>query len=206
MKILFPLELNQNEVRNAVAQNLAAAPSTPLPGQFYYDSTIKKIRVWDGASWITLGGGGAGGFTPKGNWNAATNTPALADGIGTNGDIYRVNVAGATVLNGFSAWDVGDELFFDGANWVPIDNTIYATIEQLATKTARFAADVGDGAATAIVVTHNLGTRDVAVRVRQSAAPYAFVEPDIEATSTNSVTLRFSVAPTAAQYRCLVVG
>jgi hypothetical protein len=67
-----------------------------------------------------------------------------------------------------------------------------------------FAADVGDGTSTVITVTHNLGSRDVVVVLREAAAPYAYVYPDVEAATTNTVTLRFATAPTAAQYRALV--
>lgn len=33
---------------------LAAAPqpSVPVEGQFYYDSTMKKVLLWDGTKWI----------------------------------------------------------------------------------------------------------------------------------------------------------
>ena len=32
----------------------------------------------------------------KGTWNAATNTPTLANGTGNQGDVYLCNVAGTT--------------------------------------------------------------------------------------------------------------
>jgi hypothetical protein len=67
-----------------------------------------------------------------------------------------------------------------------------------------YAADIGNGSLTAIVVTHGLNTRDVVVMVRQNTTPWAFIEPDIEATDANTVTLRFTTAPTAAQYRAIV--
>lgn len=71
---------------------------------------------------------------------------------------------------------------------------------------AKYATDVGDGAATAYVITHSLNTRDALVQVHESATPWAVVEPDIEMTSVNTVTLRFTVAPTSNQYRVTVVG
>jgi hypothetical protein len=67
-----------------------------------------------------------------------------------------------------------------------------------------YAADIGNGSLTTIVVTHNLNTRDVVVMVRQNTTPWAFIEPDIEATDANTVTVRFTTAPTAAQYRAIV--
>lgn len=67
-----------------------------------------------------------------------------------------------------------------------------------------YATDIGNGTLTAIIVTHNLNTRDVLVKVRSNTTPWAYIEPDIEATDANTVTLRFTTAPTAAQYRAIV--
>ena len=70
----------------------------------------------------------------------------------------------------------------------------------------KYATSIGDGAALAYVVTHNLNTQDVMVRLRDNSSPFAYMEPDFEATSVNTVTVRFTVAPTTNQYRCIVFG
>jgi hypothetical protein len=70
----------------------------------------------------------------------------------------------------------------------------------------RYATDVGTGSATAITVTHNLGTKDCVVAVYDNTTPFAVVVCDVEMTTTNTVTLRFAVAPTSSQYRCVVIG
>ena len=45
----------------------------------------------------------------QGNWDASTNTPTLADGVGSTGDVYRVNVAGTQDLgSGNITFAVGD--------------------------------------------------------------------------------------------------
>jgi hypothetical protein len=62
-----------------------------------------------------------GGMDYQGTWNATTNTPALASGVGTKGYYYKVNVAGTTTLDGVSAWNVGDLAVFDGTAWDKID-------------------------------------------------------------------------------------
>jgi hypothetical protein len=62
-------------------------------------------------------------FEFKGNWNANTNTPALASGVGTQGDLYRVSVAGTTNLDGITDWQVGDQAIFDGTAWVKQDGS-----------------------------------------------------------------------------------
>ena len=55
----------------------------------------------------------------KGTWDASTNTPSLADGIGTNGDFYVVSVAGTvnfgTVENPRNVtFYVNDRVIYDG--------------------------------------------------------------------------------------------
>jgi hypothetical protein len=59
----------------------------------------------------------------QGTWNAATNTPALASGVGTKGYYYIVSVAGTTNLDGITDWFVGDWAIFDGTAWQQVDNT-----------------------------------------------------------------------------------
>jgi hypothetical protein len=62
-----------------------------------------------------------GGMSYAGVWNAATNTPALAAGIGTKGAYYKVSVAGNTVIDGLGSWGVGDFAAFNGTTWDKID-------------------------------------------------------------------------------------
>lgn len=60
-----------------------------------------------------------------GTWNADTNTPAFADGVGVAGDMYKVSVSGTTSLDGIAVWDKDDIAFFSdvlGA-WCKLDNT-----------------------------------------------------------------------------------
>jgi hypothetical protein len=64
----------------------------------------------------------------------------------------------------------------------------------------------GDGAALFYVLTHNLGTTDVIVQVSRVVSPFDVVNCDIERTSTNSVTVRFAVAPTTNQFRVNITG
>jgi hypothetical protein len=54
----------------------------------------------------------------KGTWNAATNTPTLADGTGNQGDVYLCNVAGtANFGSGPIAFAVGDQAIYSGTIW-----------------------------------------------------------------------------------------
>lgn len=56
----------------------------------------------------------------QGVFNASTNTPTLANGTGSPGDVYRVSVAG-TVLGLDLA--VGDYVIYNGATWEKSDTT-----------------------------------------------------------------------------------
>ena len=69
----------------------------------------------------------------------------------------------------------------------------------------KFSANIGNGAATAIAVTHNLGTQDVTVTVREVSSQ-ARVLVDWVATDVNTATLSFAVAPASNAFRVSVVG
>lgn len=61
------------------------------------------------------------GVHPKGNWDCPGNNPHLSNGGGggVNGDIYFVNPAGTTTIDGISSWSIGDCIFNQGGTlWV----------------------------------------------------------------------------------------
>ena len=62
-----------------------------------------------------------GALNYKGTWNASTNTPTLASGVGTKGDYYVVSVAGTTAIDGLSLWGVGDWITFNGSVWQRVE-------------------------------------------------------------------------------------
>jgi hypothetical protein len=54
----------------------------------------------------------------KGTWDAATNTPTLADGTGNQGDVYLCNVAGTVNFgSGPISFVVGDQVIYSGTIW-----------------------------------------------------------------------------------------
>ncbi len=64
-----------------------------------------------------LTAGIAGGLTFQGVWNAATNQPPLASGVGTKAAYYEVGTAGSTTLDGINQWNSGDLVIFNGSVW-----------------------------------------------------------------------------------------
>lgn len=48
------LNLQQNQLENAVIQNLAADPSSGKAGQIYYNTTDKTYKYHDGTQWVSI--------------------------------------------------------------------------------------------------------------------------------------------------------
>lgn len=69
----------------------------------------------------------------------------------------------------------------------------------------RYAIDIGNGSLTTIPVTHGLGSLDVTIAVYEKAGN-AQVYPEVSLTDSNTISIEFSVAPTASQYRVVVIG
>lgn len=65
----------------------------------------------------------------EGNWDASTNTPTLADGVGNLGEIYVVNVAGTQDLgSGSQTFELGDWVIYNSANeWIKVINSTAVT-------------------------------------------------------------------------------
>ena len=85
-------------------------------------------------------------------------------------------------------------------NWTLTNNgTAYHAI-------ARKYAETLGASATSYTITHNLGTTDVTVQIFEAASPFAQVEADVKRTSSNTVTVDFAIAPSAGEYKVVVVG
>ena len=76
------------------------------------------LATLDGGGKIPTGQLPSSVMTYEGTWNASTNTPALADGVGDAGMVYLVNVAGTQDLgSGSISFNLGDWVVYNGSIW-----------------------------------------------------------------------------------------
>lgn len=105
------------------------------------------VATLDGAGLIPPAQIPITGLVYKGVWDANTNTPALASGVGTLNDFYWINVAGTTSIDGIASWAVGDAIVYNGTVW---QKGIIATgVTTVNTQTGAVVLDADDVAETA---------------------------------------------------------
>jgi hypothetical protein len=111
-KFLNNVDLNGNEIRNAVVQNLASAPGpSAKSGGIYFDTGTNRLKYFTGGGWVELSSGPAGTWQP-----ADADLTAIAALTGVTGflktdgastwsvdtNIYLTATTGVTTVNGSS--------------------------------------------------------------------------------------------------------
>lgn len=145
-------------------------------------------------------------FVEEGTVNADSGYVLTTDGAVTIGTTELV----FTQFTGLGQIVAGDGLTKSGNTLnVGAGTGIVVSSDTVAIDTAvvarRFAASVGNNAATSFVLTHSFSTRDVAVTV-YDLSTYEEVSTDTTHSTVDTVTVAFAVAPTTNQYRVVIVG
>lgn len=87
MNVLTSLNLNKNQLQNAVIQPLATPPSNPVEGQIYYNSSDKFIYRYNGTDWGPIGV----------VYSQGSTTGAVITGLDATGKVTTTNVTGLTL-------------------------------------------------------------------------------------------------------------
>lgn len=114
IKHLAHLDLNKNQILNAVVQNLSAAPASPVEGQIYWSTADDTLYVYNaaGTTWIDLGENGqvALGYTASATNGVITNDSGSNATIplATTGNAGLLQPSDKTKLNNTTNTNSGD--------------------------------------------------------------------------------------------------
>ena len=152
LQITGATDLQKYELQNARIQNLASNPSAPAVGQLYYNTNDNEIRVYNGTSWVNIGGditGVTAGEGLTGGGSAGTPTLNVVGGTGITANANDIQITDGGV--GTTQLAAGGVTLAKMANIA--ENTFIArksssagTPEAITAAEARTILNVADGA------------------------------------------------------------
>ena len=103
------IEMNQNQLQLPVIDNEGTAPSTPVEGQMYFDTTAgdKTMYFYNGTAWIEMDGSGSGvvSLTPTNGTFIDITQNQTSGAITTTSDLSATGTPGTTTfLRGDNVW------------------------------------------------------------------------------------------------------
>ena len=141
-KFLVGIDLTKNELQNAVIQNLATPPSSPIAGQIYFDTVDNELYFYNGSGWEST----------QANAQVTYGLLASRPAAGEAGRLYY-------------ATDNYLLYFDDGSTWTQINN--FGTV----TAQTSYGASSGNGSSTNFArADHTHGTPSLSNEAPQSLA------------------------------------
>jgi hypothetical protein len=141
-KFLVGIDLNKNELQNAVVQNLGTAPASPIAGQIYFDTVDNELYFYTGTAWQSV----------QANAQVTYGLLAARPAAGEAGRLYY-------------ATDNYLLYFDDGTTWTQINN--FGTV----TAQTSYGASSGNGSSTNFArADHTHGTPALTNTTPQSLA------------------------------------
>lgn len=114
---LSSIDLNKNELQNGVIHVLATAPSNPVEGQIYYNSTDNRIYFYDGTTFVDASG------DIKSVQTTTSNQLTITDPNGPNPSLAIVT---GVVTNSGTALATGTQIYdfvYGNAQEITINGT-----------------------------------------------------------------------------------
>jgi len=145
-------------------------------------------------------------FVEEGTANADSGYVLTTDGavtIGTTELVFTQFTGLGQIVAGDGLTKSGNTLNVGAGTGITVSSDTIAIDTTVVAR--KFAASVGNNAATSFVLTHSFNTRDVAITVYDNST-YAEVFADATHSTVDTVTIAFAVAPTTNQYRVVIVG
>jgi len=102
IKYLNNLDLNKNQLQQAVIQTASSDPSSPVAGQIYYNTTDNVLKFYNGSAFVSAGG------DLTAITSATTNQLTIAN---NTGPIPALTIVTGAVTNGGTALATGDQIY-----------------------------------------------------------------------------------------------
>jgi hypothetical protein len=153
-KYFANIDLNKNQIKNAVAETItqAAADSGKVTGQLIFDTGTATLKYYDGSNWQSTKTRFSGQILYKG----AIGHDAASPESTNSGDLYVFTSPGTATNYGGGVVEIGDYVIYNGAttSWSVIQGNVVQSstgvkgIVELATSDE---AETGSDTARAIV-------------------------------------------------------
>lgn len=102
IKYLNNLDLNKNQLQQAVIQTASSDPSSPVAGQIYYNTTDNVLKFYNGSAFVSAGG------DLTAITSATTNQLTIAN---STGPIPALTIVTGAVANNGTALATGDQIY-----------------------------------------------------------------------------------------------